>query len=239
MYIGEHTLNGTVSFNFQALDGSGNPVDPDNTPTYTVYKNNVAMVPAVTGSMTKIESQTGFYGDSIEITEANGFVNDSSYVIRVTATISGISTSKTYEFDIATPLTLITDNTRALVLTAVTSEAPSEIYDNVFDYELAAEASNFLTAFGCPIVYTPAGGSGRNIIAIIDRLEPGQLTNNSNAPMTTISVANNSTSGISAAEIDTGGDKVTLAIRRGETAMQRRITSIISQDAGMMTLEVR
>ena len=115
----------------------------------------------------------------------------------------------------------------------------SETQEGLLNPELEDTADEFLTAFGETITYNPSGGGSRSILAIIDQLEPGQLTNNSNAQMTTISVANNSTSGISAAEIDTGGDKVTLAIRRGETAMQRRITSIISQDAGMMTLEVR
>lgn len=112
---------------------------------------------------------------------------------------------------------------------------------NDFDELLEDTVSQFLDEFAEDIKYLPAGGGQREIRAIIDREPPTDLDGapHGQAPRCTITVANNSTTGISSSEIDTGGDKVELAMRMGETVQQRRITKIASQDAGMMTLEVR
>ena len=59
------------------------------------------------------------------------------------------------------------------------------------------------------------------------------------SPRLTINVRNSATSGISSSEIDLGRDKVSVAVRIGETAQERKLAKLISQDAGMMVLEVR
>ena len=114
--------------------------------------------------------------------------------------------------------------------------------DNDFDDYLDDSASEFLTAFGVNIKYLPKGGGERQILAIVDIGQPNDLDGapHGNAPLLTISVANDSTTGISSSEVDTGGDKVELALRLGDTVQQRRITEILEdQDVGMMRLEIR
>lgn len=55
-----------------------------------------------------------------------------------------------------------------------------------------------------------------------------------------IHVANDSTLGISAEELDTGGDAITFPPDAGSSTTERKqITRLIDQDAGMLVLECR
>lgn len=111
-----------------------------------------------------------------------------------------------------------------------------------FQQELIDSAEEFLdTLGGEEIVYLPAGGGGRTIKAIVNRDQPAELGDapHGHAPLAIIAVRNDETDGISSAEIDTGGDKVRYAVRLKKTPQDRRITGIISQDSGMLRLEVR
>jgi hypothetical protein len=110
--------------------------------------------------------------------------------------------------------------------------------ENEFDGWLADSAGDFFTEFGEAVTYLPSGGGSREIIAVVDREPPEELTGGGHAPKVIISVANDSDDGISSSEINKSKDKVELSVRIGETAQQRLITSIISQDAGMMMLGV-
>jgi len=112
---------------------------------------------------------------------------------------------------------------------------------NDFDNELIASVDDFLNTFGETIVYYPNGDVSRQILAIVDRKPPEKLDDApyGAAPLMTITVANNQTAGISSKQVDTGLDKVELAVRIGQAVQQRMLTGIISQDAGMLTLEVR
>lgn len=85
-----------------------------------------------------------------------------------------------------------------------------------------------------------ASSSERSISALVNRERPGPLDEvpQGHAPLLTIKVVN-STSGIATSEIDLGKDKIELPVRLGESAQQRRLAKILSQDAGMMKLEVR
>ncbi|RKY09813.1 MAG: hypothetical protein DRP56_02105 [Planctomycetota bacterium] len=100
MYIGEHKLGCNLPFNFQALDGTGVAIDPSDTPSYELYKGLVAMDPAVSGTMAKIDGQTGFYGADIDLTTANGYQSGYTYTIRVSCTLDGVLTLKTYSFNL-------------------------------------------------------------------------------------------------------------------------------------------
>lgn len=117
----------------------------------------------------------------------------------------------------------------------------TETAANQTDQMLIDAASDFLTEFGEPIKYLPAGGGSRDITAIVDREPPAELEGmpGAHASRLVIGVANDSTDGISSSEINTGKDKAELTVRINETAVQKLITKIISQDAGMMKLEVR
>lgn len=60
-----------------------------------------------------------------------------------------------------------------------------------------------------------------------------------NAPSFEVHVANNSVTGISSEEIDTGGDQLEFPPRDGKAAEKRSITRITTQDHGMLVLECR
>jgi len=100
MYIGEHKLGCTITFNFQALDGEGQAIDPTGTPTFIVYEGNEPMSPEVSGTLSKIDGQTGFYGSEIEASVDNGFQSGKTYTIRASATIDGVPTLYVYSFNV-------------------------------------------------------------------------------------------------------------------------------------------
>jgi len=113
---------------------------------------------------------------------------------------------------------------------------------STFEDAFVAEAANTIEMMGYELItYLPAGGGSREIKAIIDYEGIDGLGGAPHGKSYTIeiSVVNNSTTGISSSELDTGGDKVTIPKRIGETAANRRITKIIEQDEGILTLEVR
>jgi len=117
----------------------------------------------------------------------------------------------------------------------------TEDTDNEFDELLESTAADFVNTFGEDVKYLPRGGGSRNIKMVINREPIEKLAGSPQGSSPTIegSVVNNSIGGISVSEIDTGGDKIELQVRIGQAVQQRRITKIIDQDAGMMTVEIR
>jgi len=113
--------------------------------------------------------------------------------------------------------------------------------DNDFDTATESDAILFLAEFGETVTYYPAGGGSRSIDAIVTREPTGRLDGASHGTTQKlmITVANDSTIGISSSEIDTAKDKVSLVNRIGEAAQQRIITKISIHDHGMMNLEIR
>lgn len=99
------------------------------------------------------------------------------------------------------------------------------------------------------ITYRPKGAADRDMLAVVQRGTPegipespagGQHKN------LTVYVVNDSSSieiddvgGISSDELNTGGDKMDLPVRIDKRSKTRSIARIISQDEGMLTLEVR
>lgn len=81
----------------------------------------------------------------------------------------------------------------------------------------------------------------RPIKAYIDRSVAADLNPApyGHAPLMQAVVANDAVHGISSTELDLKTDRLKVALRPGETPQLRRITKILSQDAGMMTLGVR
>jgi hypothetical protein len=110
---------------------------------------------------------------------------------------------------------------------------------NTFDPDLIATVDEFLATFGEAGTYYPLVGASRAITCIVNR---GQVGDIEGVPRglqgfnMTIEVANDVTKGILVTEIDTGGDKFSIPENIGEAVKQKRITKIISQDAGMITL---
>jgi hypothetical protein len=157
-----------------------------------------------------------------------------------TITIAGLSPDISYTF-IAYSKIGSTPYSLPSVAYVITLSTTAVAVVNAFDSQIIDDANIFLDAFAETISYLPFNRGSRTIKAIVDREGARGLDGMQygNAPLTSITVANNSTTGISSAEIDPGKDKVSLAIRTGETVQQRIITKILSQDPGMMTLEIR
>lgn len=107
---------------------------------------------------------------------------------------------------------------------------------------LEDDAADYLSILGGESInYLPSGGGSRAISAIVDRRQPTALdaVPHGTAPLLTIQVLNDATDGISSSEINIGRDKVEVSERIGQAAQQHRFTKILSQDLGMMKLEVR
>ena len=88
------------------------------------------------------------------------------------------------------------------------------------------------------ITYIPISGSTRSIKAILEW--PGAeeimgLTGGSR-PIVNIYLENHISQGISAAEIDTGGDKIDLPLRYGLDNSRVRIIEIVAQDRTILHL---
>ena len=109
-----------------------------------------------------------------------------------------------------------------------------------FDQALIDTAANFVDTFGESVTYWPKAGGSRAITAVVTRGLPETIEGApyGHAPKTTIQVVNSNTTGIRSDEINLQGDKIEYQIRIGETAQKRRITNIISNDHGMMELEI-
>lgn len=109
--------------------------------------------------------------------------------------------------------------------------------------DLAADmATVFLADFGETVTYVPLSGSERSISAIVDRAPPmppaGSPVKAGLAPKITAEVANDSTNGITSSELNTGGDKLKLAVRIGEAATARPIITVLRHDAGSLLLGI-
>ena len=101
---------------------------------------------------------------------------------------------------------------------------------------------NLLRQFGEEIGYFNAAGDPvRTITAMVQRdgsellAEAGDVS----VEMFIVRVDNNATTGISSAEIDTGGDEVTIAPRVGETPRRMSIVSMFPGEPGMTRFVVQ
>ena len=110
------------------------------------------------------------------------------------------------------------------------------------DDALAEDAAIFvdLDGFGEEVTYTPRVGDAREINAQVQRevRETDEDYQGSLVPSIIVEVRNSATLGISSDEVNTGGDKITLAERIGGTARAMLITEVLSQDAGIMRLRL-
>ncbi|MGD2093298.1 MAG: hypothetical protein PVH61_44470 [Candidatus Aminicenantes bacterium] len=88
------------------------------------------------------------------------------------------------------------------------------------------------------INYYPRSGGSRSIRATLEFLGPDSIGTliGSRRPVIDIFVKNNSSSGISSAEVDTGGDKVELPLRYGLSVRKVRIVKIMGQEKALLHL---
>ena len=114
-------------------------------------------------------------------------------------------------------------------------------HDNVYDDILEAGSSVYLDEFSEDIIYLPAGGGSREIRGIVNREMPEDIPGapHGNTPVLTVSTANDATAGISSSELNTGGDRITIDVRAGKVATNRKVTRLLAEDAGMIKVELR
>lgn len=114
------------------------------------------------------------------------------------------------------------------------------------DLDLRQDAINAFcdagNGFAEAIEYWPTGAVvGREINAIVTRRTPAPIAEDRKniAAHNTIEVANDATYGILATELNKGSDRVKVAKRVGGSLEFRVVTKIISEDAGMLVLEIQ
>lgn len=90
-------LGENLTFTVQTYGGTGAPTNATGNVSYSVYEDETASA-ILTGTMSQLASQTGFYSEQIGCTTANGFERYKSYTIRTTATVSAVSVAKAYTF---------------------------------------------------------------------------------------------------------------------------------------------
>lgn len=112
---------------------------------------------------------------------------------------------------------------------------------NKFDTALADSAEKFTDMFGETVTYYPAAGGSREITAVVVRPgdEPLPGTPHGVSENLMVTVENSAVTGISSDEVNTTQDKIELPVRLGNAAEKRLVIDILSQDAGMMELELR
>lgn len=104
--------------------------------------------------------------------------------------------------------------------------------------DLRATAGIFLTDAE-DLEYLPNGGAARPIRGLVDRQQPGTLDNvPAWAAKCTVTVRCDADEGITAAELDLARDRIMVAVRYGGTPEPRALGKILTQDAGLLTLEV-
>lgn len=110
---------------------------------------------------------------------------------------------------------------------------------------IASDAvSVFLSAdeFAETVIYMPRGGGSRTILAIVDREPPALMDDAGNmlALSFMLYVANSGSEGITAQEIDTGGDRVLIAARVNDVQKKTcTIVRVMDNDNGMLQLAVK
>lgn len=152
-----------------------------------------------------------------------------------TITVTGLSNDVPYIFEAYSASGgLVSLSSPAVAVTL------AETVENDYDDLLVDTAPLFMDEFGETVIYKPRGGGSRTITAIVNRPAAGRIDGlpHGTGPHLTIDVYNDSSTGISAAELDTGGDKVNLAVRWGDTPQDRVISKLAGQDAGFIRLEV-
>ncbi len=117
------------------------------------------------------------------------------------------------------------------------------------DAIMIADAKKMIDAFDPEtLIYRPGVGPARNVKALVDREPPEAAVEPLRAVSKAIHIAvvNQATDsdddtygGISAGEIDTGKDRIVIALRVGATPVERGLGSLVEQDGGMIRLEVR
>jgi len=121
------------------------------------------------------------------------------------------------------------------------SEASTVITDSTPVAEAALQASESAVMESLSakyISYYPDGGAERRILALISYLGPQPMDGISGGsrPQFELLIRNDATAGITAAELDTAADKLSIPPRIGRAAITVRPVRIVNQDKAMLLL---
>lgn len=87
------------------------------------------------------------------------------------------------------------------------------------------------------LTYHPKGGTDRQIQAVVRRLGTEPAESGAVAKrVAEVAIPNDPDVGVTS--VDKAGDRITLAIEEGDEPVSARVRSIVSQDAGMIIVEV-
>lgn len=119
-FLGNRNINDTIRFVVNTHNPStGAAVDADAVPSYRVYEEN-SSTPILTGNMELFDGSNtiGFYHQSFNANIANGFENNKSYKIFVSATVSGIVGTTSHYFKVGNKEMIeVTDNATSFLVT--------------------------------------------------------------------------------------------------------------------------
>jgi hypothetical protein len=114
------------------------------------------------------------------------------------------------------------------------------LLDDVLQHEAAFWLDSDL--FAEQVQFKPRAGGSRTIYAIVDRLPPQRLDADGNVYVASVEIVvkNNSLDGIALSEINNGGDRVTVQVRKGKTASNLLIMGEpLEQDSGLIRLALK
>jgi len=92
------------------------------------------------------------------------------------------------------------------------------------------------------VVYQPRGGGSRTILAVVEREPPSLMDDAGNvlALSFMVYVANSASSGITAQEVDTGGDTILVSAKVGDAPKKTcTILRVMDNDNGMLQLALQ
>lgn len=90
-------LTKAFSWSFDVRNTFGASADADSAPTYSIYEHETTTA-IVTGTMTKLASNTGFYTEDIDLATDSGFETFHTYQLRIAWTFNSKDYNKTYAF---------------------------------------------------------------------------------------------------------------------------------------------
>lgn len=96
--------------------------------------------------------------------------------------------------------------------------------------------------FAESVLYLPKCGWERSINAVVERTQYTSVTEDGGQVVLAVwqvHVSNDATAGISSAELNLGGDKISFPPRDGQDAVSKTVLQLLTQDHGMLVLECR
>lgn len=101
--------------------------------------------------------------------------------------------------------------------------------------------AQLLLLHGETITYRPKVGGSYERTAIVERNPPAlfDAAGNAVAPTAIVYLHNDATTGVDANNLNTGGDKIDIALRNGATPTTQSVYQVLSTDGGITELAVR